>query len=725
MALIALSLAAPTGALAQQAGGHNAQAAVELKPITIKGTDVQISDLIAPSVLTTHLSSKDINQAQIDSAQDIARLDTSLSYDNKTQSFSLRGLATSRLLTTIDGVKMSWLNDEARNTKGGVTLFDFGALSSFDIIQGTNSSLYGSGASGGVIALHTLEPYDLLGKTKKIGSITRVSFDGVDKSGRVDQAVAIRADQTEFLIQASYARGHEHANNGLSAGENGVNEQENPANFQKISGLIKLYQHLNPYTRLGITLEHYRQDQKTQELNANSHTYKPKSFYNWQSGRRTRLSALYDYAGNDKSLFNLGHAALYWQRQYIAQKNESERLIRPVGDFMRANQTYEDRYGFLGQGLKRAETETTSHILKLILDLSTFNVQQYANGHDNCPTTLEKYDPCRSLHTNQADIPLVLGEDLGFALEDEIGLLDDRLRITLGARYDYYSRVPQNTQTYNQNPEHKADTMPNKAWHLSPKLRTEWDINDNFVVYAQWAQAFRAPTATELYLSYTNAPFYYASGNAQLKPETSNGYELGVRFENEKTKGSISAFYNGYKNFIDFVEGERTRQFLFNRHYINRESVDIWGMEAKTQLSFGYGWHGKGALIYSQGKDQVTKESLNSVQPLKMLAGVGFAKEKWGSDLTITIVGEKELVSKNPDFQNLPAYQLLDFTAWATPLGKEGPRVQFGVYNIFNTRYWQPSNVPTQEPNLHQPGLPKNYYTEAGRSFKISLTQKF
>ena len=55
--------------------------------------------------------------------------------------------------------------------QGGLDSIDFNGLSSVDIVRGANSSVVGSGALGGAVALYTLNPEDLLQGGKDFGSI--------------------------------------------------------------------------------------------------------------------------------------------------------------------------------------------------------------------------------------------------------------------------------------------------------------------------------------------------------------------------------------------------------------------------------------------------------------------------------------------------------------------------------------------------------------------------
>ncbi|MFX9791817.1 TonB-dependent receptor, partial [Acinetobacter baumannii] len=63
---------------------------------------------------------------------------------------------------------------------------------------------------------------------------------------------------------------------------------------------------------------------------------------------------------------------------------------------------------------------------------------------------------------------------------------------------------------------------------------------------------FRAPPYNDVNLGFTNLQFGYASvPNPDLRPETSDGYELGVRHAGAALHASLAAFHNRYRDFIE------------------------------------------------------------------------------------------------------------------------------------------------------------------------------
>lgn len=210
VALSALSIWVPSFVFAQNS---DKSSVTDLKSIVIEGKqDLDPSSTV--TILTDRQTAQDIEKKQVSDVYDVNHLNPSISYNSSNDSFIVRGLDANRVLTTIDGVPLPWLNDETRSVKGGNSTFDFNTLSTFDLIQGSDSSIYGSGALGGIIALRTLNPEDLLTEGKKWGNLTKGSYNSVDNSWQVDQAYAVRSNQTFVLFQGSLVGGHQRKNMG-------------------------------------------------------------------------------------------------------------------------------------------------------------------------------------------------------------------------------------------------------------------------------------------------------------------------------------------------------------------------------------------------------------------------------------------------------------------------------------------------------------------------------
>lgn len=81
-----------------------------------------------------------------------------------------------------------------------------------------------------------------------------------------------------------------------------------------------------------------------------------------------------------------------------------------------------------------------------------------------------------------------------------------------------------------------------------PAASLNYQIKPGINAFASWGQSFRVPTFTDLYyVGPTNI------GNPDLKPEQSNSYEAGLKWNKEVHHVQISAFNQRSTNLVDWV----------------------------------------------------------------------------------------------------------------------------------------------------------------------------
>jgi hemoglobin/transferrin/lactoferrin receptor protein len=755
-ALIALG-GAP--ALAQQA--TNGQPAIELETINVEGqagngpgsSEKPTVATKEETPLTTRVTREELDRQQVNDFSDIQRLAPGVSFNPINGSFNVRGLDRQRVRTTIDGIPIPWLNDNTRGVQGGAASFDFDSISQVDLIKGSDSSVFGSGGLGGVVALRTLEPEDLIEPGNTFGGLTVGRFDSRDDSATIDQVLAARFDNTFLLVQGGYRAGDETKNKGDIGGLGTGRSEPDPADYDRTNILVKLRQHVDGAHVFGITGERYFKDKDIDNLSANPEDYFPGAKKE-EVIKRERLSAHYTYDGGGE-VVDAADFVAYWQKQELQDNFDATRrqiayfpfppfnnpYMYPFGPYSRHSSLEETAYGASGSILKTFEAGNLDHALSVGGEIRATETTQYAAGVDNCPDggypyptpdfpppAGSEYFPCNFLHANQSDMPDADGKALGFFVQDTISFGDGSIRLTPGVRYDWYEFTPKNSPGY-QNSASYDGTLPpdNQDDAISGKLRIEGDLNPDVTLYGQWAQGFRAPTATELYLDYGSIGTYLVLGNPELKPETSNGFEIGALLGDSQFGGTVAAFYNRYENFIDeeqvsppappYEMGGITQT-------INRANVEIYGAEFTAHYEHESGWHTWGKFGAYVGRDIDDDEHLNSIPAAKAVIGIGYAQEYWGADVILTAAASRDENDVEFDDAATPSYQTVDFTTWWSPAQLEGLTIRAGVYNIFDETYY-PDAFDPPEAGGPNPGRPKEFYSEPGRNYRVSASYKF
>lgn len=730
-----------TPAFAQQAADE--QGTTVLRELEIKGK--KAANVASDTPLATQNTAEDIRKKEVSDINDLGNTtEPGVEYLSKEGSVYIRGLSGARVLTVVDGIPIPFLENFARaggptgsatNANGGGDSFDFSSLSAVDVLRGADSSRVGSGVLGGALVLRTLEPEDLIEDGRNWGGLAKLTYDSKDRGITGALAVAGRFDATSVLLQGSYKRGHETATAGNVDSFGRTRTKANPLDLDQNNVLFKLRHDIEGGHRIGVTAERFfRKDRAALKsdwtvVNGSAprpgmpdtrYAYPVDGYFGFEDTLRERVSLDYTYASPDaESFIQSADAVAYWQRLTKHSGAEGTQVRTATGlqiPYYRNNELKQSAYGFNGNVTGQFSSGSLDHTIRAGLDISAFNSTHYITA---TPKTAE-----------QSDIPEVDGTKVGIYLEDRIAFGDSGFAVTPGLRFDWHSYRPKASADFTgTNPGYPIFGIPaeNSGSRVTPKVLLTYDVTPSVQFFGQWSMAYRAPTINELYLNFTNATTGYAQlGNPDLKAETGHGFEAGANFGSEDFGGRVVFFHNRYNNFISttpMAADPNYPQLPFGiSRYININEVQLTGFELAAHKSFSNGVRLHGALSYTYGRNVTDNVVLRDVAPVKLVAGIGYEQERWGVDLTGVFAG-KMWDDNRPNTFDAPGYAIANLTGWWEPEQVKGMRIQAGVYNLFDTTHYNALSVRAINPN--SPTQPLPFYSEPGRSFKISLTQKF
>jgi hemoglobin/transferrin/lactoferrin receptor protein len=178
----ALALSAPV--LASDAATPQTEAS---DVIVVTATKTELTNFDYPG-LTSAIVFEDLEEERpsdlTDLLQDIPGLQVAGGPRRTGQTISLRGFGRESVTLLVDGARQNF--DSAHD---GVLFLDPSLLGRVESVRGSAAALYGSGASGGVIAFETLEADDVLREGQSLGARASVGYRSVNEETRGSAAV--------------------------------------------------------------------------------------------------------------------------------------------------------------------------------------------------------------------------------------------------------------------------------------------------------------------------------------------------------------------------------------------------------------------------------------------------------------------------------------------------------------------------------------------------------
>lgn len=713
------------------------------------------------------LSRSQLDDRDIDSWEDLSRRgNAGVGFSRASDSVNVRGMDRDRVVTRVDGIRVPWLTDGSRGEEGGLSAIDFSSLSSVDLVRGAGATA--SGTLTGYLDLHTLQPDDLLVPGQDFGALLKSGYDSADDGWDAHAALAGRFtnEDTKWLLQAGLRRAHELDNQGEAGGYGAARGQRNPETNRQHNVLLKLQHDWDSVHRLTLSGESFRlhrdidnrleQGAGTSYPEANNQTISELTRQRVWAGYGFRSSA-------ERAPLEHADIKLYWQQTELEGRQDAFRnpdrrgsvsfgpfpvgrvygYAYPYGPYGRSNVVSERGHGVVADWGGTLTGAGMLHSWSMGAEWYASRSEQSSTGYDNCPDTLLPVPPayslgprnCEFLHTNLADVASSKGTQYALWFQDEISWGAGRYAVIPAVRYDHYRYRPQADGGFESNPNAElAALSSNSAGRLSPSLLLKMQAAEDLMLYAKYGYGFKAPSSTQLYMNYGVPGTYLRVGNPSLRPEVSRGWELGLEYGNARRGMQFAIFDNRYRDFIDENVALTPDSAEWNpawdgmyplgvTAYANRSRVRIYGAELGGHWEFDRHWYGWSSVAWARGRDQDTSQYINSVAPLKAIVAVGYRRAQWGAEAIGTLVRHRDEVAEpETDFQ-APGFGLLDLTAWWKPESIKGVKLRAGVYNVFDKKYWNALNVRAGAGRMAD--APIDYYTEPGRSVRISLSYQY
>lgn len=732
--------AAPVSAPPPQAA-RAAPATQPLDRVQVIGAVSRVDEAITEVAATVSvIEREDIYRDAAGNLRDLFRYEPGVSMENGAARFGLgniniRGLEGNRVQMTVDGIRLpesyrvGSFSNASRNALG------LGMLKRVEIVRGPASAIHGSDALAGVVAFTTLDPAPFLRSGKGYGGEAFGSHASADRSIQAGGVLALEARGTQLLIGAERTDGEEMQNKGEVGGTGPTRTEPNPQDTRSDSQLLKWVIPTASGWRYTLTADRYARDVRTDVLSLNPQSPRTVSLTGDDRSRRTRYSAeamAHAVGPFDRlSLTAYSQESLTQQDTAEVRANTTAVCLSAPGNVTCLREprfTYEaDEVGAVAIGEARARWFDLEHDLVAGMEFSRTRTSEMRDGTQTNLNTGSVSNVIGGEAMPTRDFPVTDTDRLGMFVQDSFAAGDPRLTWIPGLRFDAFRLRPQPDETFaTGNAGRPVASLSDQA--LSPKLGLLFRANDELTWTGQLATGFRAPPAADLNIGLTSLPSgYTVIPNPELQSETSRGAEIGARWTGETAEAMVTAYYTRYADLIvsraplscpsdPLCVPGATGTFQSR----NVASARIYGLEGKAAWHFAPGWTALGAFALPRGDDIGKDAPLNSIDPPRLVLGVGYERATWGTRLHVTHAWEQTRVDRTAGIGFVPpAWTTVDITAWVKPL--PSLEIAAGAFNLTDEKYWLWSDVR----GLVNLSIGIDRYTQPGRNYGINARWSF
>lgn len=697
---VALAIVAQQGAVAQNVNATN----ITLLERLVIGAGAPKVAINTPQAVTV-LNQEDLDKAQaattgglFATVPGVAIVGSQRQFG---EAFNIRGIGTtenssdgSRIVINVDGAPK--FNEQYRM---GSFFSDPELYKQVEVLRGpASSTLYGSGALGGVINFTTKDASDFIQDGDTGALRVKTSYDSNGAGTLTSAVLAQQVNETfEILAAGNWRRRDtiQQANGNMLSG----------SAFNTLSGLVKGTAHFgdNNEQKLSLSYQRWFSDAKDQ---AYAQTGTSASFGIIDRTVVDQTAVLvWENPATDNPWVDI-KASLSYSETTNDQTNHRTALGGPRT--------------VIGSVLPGLGTVTADNNLGILLDtrygyktwqLKADNtVEWIGDGFENYLTAGFQAST-QDRTATRPDTTIVLPQHpqgtenkFGVFAQNEF-IWAEKLTLTAGARGDFHWV---NSTSGAANVEGSA---------FSPKLSAHYELTDNIGVFASYAHTERMPTIDELYSVGTRR-----TASFNLKKESAETYEAGFALSGNDLLESgdsaalkTTAFYSDLTNLI--AVNPTPPVGSTNTYYGNVGKARIYGVEVEASYD--------SELLYASlaygltiGDDLVTNTPLTTVAQSKAALTVGIRNVEYdfdvGARLTIADKGRHVLNVVNGQQVGdgtANAYATVDlFATWKPDTGPlAGTEFQAGIDNLLNADYRQ--NLAADR--------------STGRTFKISVAKQF
>lgn len=676
--------------------------------------------------------------------------------------YNIRGLESNRVGLDVDGIPQPDATGRSYVSRAGLNTFGIGRdyldpymYGQVDIESGATSTATANTAIGGAVSFQPKSADDYLSPYKATYFGYQSDYDSANRSWHNGITAAAGDETLRGVFVYSRRDGQQTRNNSGTI-------DAYPANWHSYALMTSAIWQPNDEHKLTGTVDYYDKTNHTHYDTWNSAGSSILGTSQQQSNtRRWGVSLKDEWTPANAFIDSLSNKVYYQQTQ------AHDNTLMPISTSSqeRVYSNYDvDTYGF--------ETQLSKA-------LGRHELSAGLNGRVTETKRPFREEPAPSVYSAimqpESDSRSYA---LGAFVQDAIQFdLDGHgFSIVPGVRVAHQTTKPQNLSSLTTGStvldESELNTLygkENSDTQVLPSLSFNYDITPSLMTYVQYKRGAQFPNASQLYGSwnlgsnYAGPAQYALIGNSDLKTETSNNLEWGMKGQVvDGVTLKTAVFYNTYENFIAYTRYTRAgsparfTNVPSNIYTVyqaeNRDKAYIYGGEVTTKVNFGTwfeevnGLSATFALGYSEGKSKSSYSGdsyvdLDSVAPMKAIVGVAWddPAKRYGAAVTATFVKGKQATATNresytnaagstltdssEEYMRVPGYGMVDMTAYWQ--ATKNVKVSGGIYNLTDRKYWDYLSSRELTNTTNQDAYDNALAVMPGRTFQLGVNVDF
>ena len=644
----------------------------------------------------TVITEQDIERQLAVDLQTMFKYDPSISSTGSgagAQTLTVRGVGGNRVVFIKDGRRT---NDGYAGGGGylvGRNYFDVAGVKQVEVAKGAASSLYGSDALGGIVVITTKDPSDYLVDQQ---SLVKVALGYQGQSNQVAADITAAKDLGDVAISAVYSH---------RDSEEVQNYVEDLPGYDARSDalLLKVEQKLDDKRTLKYTLDYF--NQTTEQVITPS--------IQETEDEDTNISFALDY---DSDMATAIFDKWYGQLSYSRYEQQSDQISAARNYIDYNDYGFEqDILGLKAVFSKEVKGENTEHEFVYGVDIDLYDTTR-----PRLKTRVLNDGTVDFTNEKQKAFPGADTSLVGVYMQDSIKFNETDWSLVTGIRYDYYALEAKKDALY---ADAELDDITESAF--SPKLGVIYQVDDNLSWYGQYVRGFKIPPHDQAYQSHGVEPFYQILPNADLDPESSDSFEIGLRYASSDISVNLSTFYAAYDDFIETTIAGVEPTYIPNVNktfyqYQNISETQISGVEAGIAMYVTDDILLEANVAYVDGENKDSDQPLTSISPLNgsILVSTEFGNVNWTaawrlakaqSDVVLDTNGNK--TTQGNGYGVVDLYANYQWKAW---------QMNVGLLNLLDKEY-----VPFELIAGQSKGTDFSQYSQPGRNVSARISYQF